>query len=131
MTDLEIVLKEWPRLANGFGTTLLLFGISAVGAFLLGALMVGTAQIPQQDRAHRSPLLCRRHAHAAVPDLRLSSVLRSSDVRGEARCLDCRTTGIDGLSLCLCRRDSPWRLGPASRLARPRVPRHTATMDSG
>ena len=41
MTDLEIVLKEWPRLANGFGTTLLLFGISAVGAFLLVALMVG------------------------------------------------------------------------------------------
>lgn len=41
MTDWEIVLKEWPRLASGFGTTLLLFGISAVGAFLLGALMVG------------------------------------------------------------------------------------------
>ena len=41
MTDWEIVLKEWPRLASGFGTTLLLFGISAVGAFRLGALMVG------------------------------------------------------------------------------------------
>ena len=41
MSDLEIVLQEWPRLASGFGNTLLLFAISAVGAFLLGALMVG------------------------------------------------------------------------------------------
>lgn len=41
MTDLEIVLSEWPRFASGFGNTLILFTISAVGAFLLGALMVG------------------------------------------------------------------------------------------
>ncbi len=41
MTDLEIVLQEWPRLASGFGNTLLLFTISAVGSFVLGALMVG------------------------------------------------------------------------------------------
>ena len=41
MTDLEIVLQELPRLARGFANTLLLFGISAVGAFLLGVLMVG------------------------------------------------------------------------------------------
>ena len=41
MTDFEIVLNEWPRLASGFGNTVFLFGASAVGAFLLGALMVG------------------------------------------------------------------------------------------
>ncbi len=41
MTDWEIVIKEWPRLASGFGNTVLLFGVSSVGAFLLGALMVG------------------------------------------------------------------------------------------
>jgi len=41
MTDLEIVLNEWPRLASGFANTLLLFGISALGAFVLGALMLG------------------------------------------------------------------------------------------
>lgn len=41
MTDLEIVIREWPRFASGFGNTLLLFGISVVGAFLLGGLMVG------------------------------------------------------------------------------------------
>lgn len=41
MTDLEIVLNEWPRLARGFGNTVVLFSVSAVGAFLLGALMVG------------------------------------------------------------------------------------------
>ena len=41
MTDWEIVLNEWPRLASGFGTTLLLFGLSTVGAFLLGVLIVG------------------------------------------------------------------------------------------
>ena len=41
MTDFEIVLNEWPRLASGFGNTVFLFAASAVGAFLLGALMVG------------------------------------------------------------------------------------------
>jgi len=41
MTDWEIVIKEWPRLASGFGNTALLFGVSSVGAFLLGALIVG------------------------------------------------------------------------------------------
>jgi polar amino acid transport system permease protein len=41
MTDLDIVIQELPRLASGFANTLLLFVISTVGAFLLGALMVG------------------------------------------------------------------------------------------
>ena len=41
MTDLDIVIQELPRLASGFANTLLLFAISTVGAFLLGALMVG------------------------------------------------------------------------------------------
>jgi polar amino acid transport system permease protein len=41
MTDLDIVIQELPRLTSGFANTLLLFVISTVGAFLLGALMVG------------------------------------------------------------------------------------------
>lgn len=41
MTDWEIVLQEWPRFANGFGNTVILFVVSTLGAFLLGGLMVG------------------------------------------------------------------------------------------
>lgn len=41
MTDIEIILREWPRFANGFGNTLILFGVSAIGAFALGIGFVG------------------------------------------------------------------------------------------
>lgn len=40
MTDWEIVLDEWPRFASGFGTTLTLFLLSTLGAFLIGMLFV-------------------------------------------------------------------------------------------
>jgi|AntRauTorcE11898_2_1112593.scaffolds.fasta_scaffold25803_2 polar amino acid transport system permease protein len=40
MTDWEIVLSEWPRFASGFGTTLALFLISTLGAFLIGMIFV-------------------------------------------------------------------------------------------
>jgi polar amino acid transport system permease protein len=40
MTDWEIVFSEWPRFATGFGTTLALFLISTVGAFLIGMVFV-------------------------------------------------------------------------------------------
>ena len=40
MTDLDIVIQELPRLARGFGNTLLLFTVSAAGAFLVGVLLV-------------------------------------------------------------------------------------------
>lgn len=40
MTNWEIVLGEWPRFASGVGTTLALFLISTVGAFLIGMLFV-------------------------------------------------------------------------------------------
>ncbi|MGI3212421.1 amino acid ABC transporter permease [Roseovarius tibetensis] len=40
MTDWEIVLSEWPRFASGFGTTLALFLLSTIGAFLIGMIFV-------------------------------------------------------------------------------------------
>lgn len=40
MTDWEIVFSEWPRFASGFGTTLALFLLSTVGAFLIGMIFV-------------------------------------------------------------------------------------------
>jgi polar amino acid transport system permease protein len=40
MTDWEIVFSEWPRFASGFGTTLTLFLLSTLGAFLIGMLFV-------------------------------------------------------------------------------------------
>ena len=40
MTDWEIVFSEWPRFASGFGTTLALFLISTLGAFLIGMIFV-------------------------------------------------------------------------------------------
>ncbi|UOM34072.1 amino acid ABC transporter permease [Acuticoccus sp. I52.16.1] len=39
MSDWEIVLQEWPRFARGFSNTLMLFGVSVVGAFVLGAFL--------------------------------------------------------------------------------------------
>ena len=63
MTDLEIVIQEWPRLASGFGNTVLLFGISSVGAFLLGALLVG----PLRSRNK----IVRMGLHAFVDGMRM------------------------------------------------------------
>ncbi|MFO7758596.1 MAG: amino acid ABC transporter permease [Roseovarius sp.] len=40
MTDWDIVFSEWPRFASGFGTTLTLFLLSTVGAFLIGMIFV-------------------------------------------------------------------------------------------
>lgn len=40
MSDWEIVLDEWPRFASGFATTLVLFALATIGAFLLGVLLV-------------------------------------------------------------------------------------------
>lgn len=40
MTDWEIVFSEWPRFASGFGTTLTLFLLSTLGAFLIGMIFV-------------------------------------------------------------------------------------------
>jgi len=40
MTDWEIVLSQWPRFANGFATTLTLFVLSTIGAFILGVVLV-------------------------------------------------------------------------------------------
>lgn len=40
MSNWEIVFSEWPRFASGFGTTLALFLLSTVGAFLIGMLFV-------------------------------------------------------------------------------------------
>jgi len=40
MSDWEIVLNEWPRFANGFATTLTLFLLSTLGAFLIGVIFV-------------------------------------------------------------------------------------------
>lgn len=41
MTDFDIVVRELPRLVSGFGNTILLFGLSTIGAFVLGILMMG------------------------------------------------------------------------------------------
>jgi len=40
MSDWEIVLSEWPRFANGFATTLTLFLLSTLGAFIIGVVLV-------------------------------------------------------------------------------------------
>jgi polar amino acid transport system permease protein len=40
MTNWEIVFSEWPRFASGVGTTLTLFVLSTIGAFILGMLFV-------------------------------------------------------------------------------------------
>jgi len=40
MSDWEIVISEWPRFANGFATTLTLFLLSTLGAFILGVIFV-------------------------------------------------------------------------------------------
>jgi polar amino acid transport system permease protein len=40
MSDWDIVLSQWPRFADGFATTLILFGLSTVGAFALGIVLV-------------------------------------------------------------------------------------------
>ena len=99
MTDLEIVLKEWPRLASGFSNTVLLFGVSSVGAFLLGALMVG----PLRSRSK----IVRVALHSYVDGMRMLPFLifvyllyyglPSFGVK-----LDAWTAGLLGLTIYHC-----------------------------
>jgi polar amino acid transport system permease protein len=51
MSDWEIVLSEWPRFANGFATTLTLFLLSTLGAFIIGMIFVNI--IHGRNRAAR------------------------------------------------------------------------------
>jgi polar amino acid transport system permease protein len=40
MSDWDIVISQWPRFADGFATTLILFALSTLGAFALGIVLV-------------------------------------------------------------------------------------------
>jgi len=40
MSDWEIVFSQWPRFVDGFANTLMLFGLSTLGAFVLGIVLV-------------------------------------------------------------------------------------------
>lgn len=52
MSDWEIVLAEWPRLARGFGNTLTLFAIATFGAGILGIALVNV--VHGRNRAART-----------------------------------------------------------------------------
>ncbi len=44
MSDWDIVISEWPRFASGFVTTLSLFILATIGAFILGIWLVNVRQ---------------------------------------------------------------------------------------
>ncbi len=63
MSDWDIIIQEWPRFANGFLNSVVLFVASTIGAFVLGGLMVNGL------RSSRS--IVRRAFHFYVDGLRM------------------------------------------------------------
>ena len=116
MTDLEIVIQELPRLARGFGNTLLLFAVSAVGAFSARCAWWWGRSDPA-PKAVRFMLRYYVDGMRMLPFLIFAYLLYYGlpTFGGEARRMDGGTAGPDDLSRRLRRRGSPRCVGSASR----------------